>query len=289
MTEVRHAVRGGLGFTLAAVVIALVCGVWRPRWMRAPVIAVLMVCGLGAMGAGEYLREFLRKPWAVQQVVYANDVRAAQVGALQAQGVSQTANFLFTGDTSSPQYGAQLFQLQCGSCHSVDNYRSIKQRADGWDPAFAADILQHLTVMRGTMPPYAGNEADRKALGAYLASLNEPWHFTITDANRLQIGGQVFHSRCGHCHTINGTFRPLRGIFEKQAPADVATLFPALGGMSPDMPDFDAPDDQAQALAYYISQEANRPLKPGEAPVQAPPGATKSQLIRPSKPGQEVR
>jgi mono/diheme cytochrome c family protein len=235
------------------------------------------------MGSAEYLREFLRKPWAVPQVVYANDVRDSQIAAQQSAGVSGSALFLLTGDTSSAAYGENLFQLQCASCHSVKGYRGMDRRVDGWDADFAADILQHLTAMHGTMPPFAGNEADRKALGNYLAGLNPAWHFTVTDANRAEIGQRVFDSRCGHCHSINGKFRPLRGVFEKQTPSQVQDMFPVLGTMNPEMPNFNAPDDQAQALAFYISQEANRPLAPGTAPSQMPTGTTKSQIRGPQQ------
>jgi mono/diheme cytochrome c family protein len=279
---VRHAVRGGAGFTLLALVIALVFGVWKPRWMRAPVVALLVICGLGMIGAGEYLREFVRKPWVINRVVYANDVRAAEVEALQAKGVIQSANFLVAGDTASLAYGENLFQLQCGSCHGASGYRGLKRRVDGWDAEFAADILQHIPMMHGTMPPYAGNEADRKALGSYLASLNPAWQLEITDGNRLQVGERVFDSRCGHCHSINGRFRPLRGIFENQTPAQVQEVFPALGAMSSDMPNFNAPDDQAQALAFYISQEAGKPLLHKPTP-EMPTGSSHSRLLVPAQ------
>jgi mono/diheme cytochrome c family protein/cytochrome bd-type quinol oxidase subunit 1 len=289
LTGVRHGVRGGLGFTLAALAIALVCGVWQPRWMKPPVVAVLVVCGLGMIGAGEYLREFVRKPWVINQVIYANDLRASQIESLQAEGVSHTAKFLLTDDKASAAYGKSLFHVQCGSCHAEDGYRSMRRRVDGWDADFAADILQHLPIMHGTMPPYAGNEEDRKALGSYLAGLNPPWHLNITDANRLEMGEKVFDSRCGHCHTVNGTYRPLRGVFDKQTPSQVQDMFPALGSMSPDMPTADEPDDQAQALAFYISHEANKPLPANPAPAEMPTGSTKSQLMRPAGPLQEVR
>ncbi len=90
--------------------------------------------------------------------------------------------------------------------------------------------------------------------------MNPPWRFNITDGNRLEIGEKVFASRCGHCHTVNGKFRPLRGVFENQTPSQVQEMFPALGAMSSDMPNFNAPDDQAQALAFYISHEASKPI-----------------------------
>jgi mono/diheme cytochrome c family protein len=241
------------------------------------------------IGAGEYLREFVRKPWVVNQVVYANDLRASEVEMFQSKGVSHTARFLLTDDPASAAYGENLFQMQCGSCHAAHGYRGMNRRVDGWDAEFAADILQHIQVMHGIMPPYAGNEEDRKALGSYLAGLNPPWKFNITDANRLEIGQKVFDSRCGHCHTVNGKFRPLRGIFEKQTPSQVQDMFPVLGSMSTDMPNFNAPDDQAQALAFYISHEANQPMPATKSPSEMPTGSTKSQLMRPAEPRQEVR
>ena len=115
LTGVRHAVRGGIGFTLAALVIALVCGLLQPRWMKPPVVAVLLVCGLGMIGAGEYLREFLRKPWVIDQVVYANDMRVSQIEALQAKGVSHTANF--TADRRHGEPG--VWKDICSTCNAA--------------------------------------------------------------------------------------------------------------------------------------------------------------------------
>ncbi len=74
------------------------------------------------------------------------------------------------------------------------------------------------------------------------------------------MGKKVFDSRCGHCHTVNGSFRPLRGTFEKATAAQVQEVFPALSAMSSNMPDFNAPADQADALGFYIAHEANLPL-----------------------------
>ena len=286
---VTHAVRGGVGFVVAAVALALIFGVWQPRLLRAPVVAVLIVCGLGAIGAGEYLREFLRKPWVVNSVVYANDVRAAEVEGLQQKGIAKSANFLLTDDTASVEYGRNVFQLQCGSCHAATGYRGMTKKVDGWDAAFAADILQHIHMLRGTMPPFAGDETDRKALGKYLASLNAEWHFTITDANRLEIGKKVFDARCGHCHTVNGNFRPLRGTFEKATAPQVMEVFPALGAMSSNMPEFNAPADQADALAFYIAHEANLPLAHPLTPQAPPTGVGHSALRLPANPRKEVR
>ena len=288
VTSVTHALRGGVGFSLLALVLALVCGAWKPEWMRPPVVVVLVLCGIGMVGAGEYLREYLRKPWAVNTLVYANDVRAGEVAAITANGVLKTAKFLPHADATSPAYGRDLFVLQCGACHGAEGYRSMTRRVDGWDAAFAADILQHIHVLRGTMPPFAGDEQDRKALGKYLAGLNPEWHLTITAANKLEMGKKVFDSRCGHCHTVNGSFRPLRGTFENATAAQVAEVFPALGAMSSNMPEFNAPAEQAEALSFYIAHEANLPLTVKPGPTEMPTGTNHSRMRSPARPGESA-
>jgi mono/diheme cytochrome c family protein len=294
LLAVRHGVNGGLAFGAIALALVAIFGLLQPRWMRLPVVVVLVLCGLGMIGSGEYLREFARKPWVINHVVYANDLPAAQVEGYQQAGVAKDANFLIATDPSSAEYGYDLFQMQCGACHSIDGYRGLKVRTEGWDAEFATNVLAHLTVMRGTMPPFAGNEADRRALGKFLAGLNQPWHFTITDDNRMDVGAKVFRARCGSCHTINGKFRPLRGVFENQTPSQVAEMFPVLGVMNPEMPDFTAPEDQAEALAFYISIEASKPLPISKAAAETAPGSTQSQMIPPAglasaAAGQEVR
>ncbi len=266
--------RGGIACMAFVVLLTLVFALWRPGWMRTPVMALLVLCALAAMGAGEYLREFARKPWAVSGYIYANDIPVARVEAISASGVRQSANFLPGDDHSGVQYGRDLFVLECSACHSVRGYRGIASRVVGWDVDFAADMLSHIHMMRAPMPRFAGNAEDRAALGAYLASLNPPLNFgAITVANRLQVGRQVFDVRCGHCHSINGGYRPLRGAFEKSTPDQVMGMFPVLDTMSENMPKFTAPEDQVQALAEYIAHEANLPLQPTEKSDDVrPPG-----------------
>lgn len=255
-----HGVRGGAGFVAIIVVLTLTFAIWKPRALRAPVTALIVISCLGVMGASEYMREWVRKPWVIQSYVYANDIRLSSVDTLVADGASKHANFLAV-DATAPSYGRDLFVLECGVCHSVNGYRGINSRVKGWDAEFAKEMLAHIEMTKGPMPRFGGNEQDRAALGAYLASLNPPVQFpAITAANQVEIGEQVFETRCGHCHSVNGKVRPLRGVFEKMAVADVEQVFPMLDTMSPNMPKFTAPPEQSKALAAYIAAEANKPI-----------------------------
>lgn len=257
---ITHGIRGGIGFAVLIVLVTLVCAIWKPRWMRAPAIAAILVFALGTMGAAEYMREFVRKPWVVNGFIYANDTRPATLEQVRADGLLKSAKFLTVEDPNSMEYGREVFVLQCGSCHTVDGYRGIRSRVRGWDAEFAANMAAHLEVTRGTMPPFAGDEQDRAALGRYLASLNSPVQHTVTEQNKTEVGQQVFQTRCGSCHTVNGAFRPLRGAFQGSQPEQVQEILPMLDSMSTNMPKFTGTDDEAKALSSYISTEANRPI-----------------------------
>jgi mono/diheme cytochrome c family protein len=128
----------------------------------------------------------------------------------------------------------------------------MRPRVRGWDAPFAADMLAHLEVTRGTMPRFAGNEQDRAALGRSLASLN-PAPALNASANEAAGGWQVFETRCGSCHTIDGPFRPLKNALRGAAAEQIEALLPVLDSMSPNMPRFSAPDSQAHALAAYMA------------------------------------
>jgi mono/diheme cytochrome c family protein len=99
------------------------------------------------------------------------------------------------------------------------------------------------------MPRFAGDEQDRAALGRYLASLNPP----IAAGKGPPNGRQVFETRCGSCHTVNGRFRPLSNALAGAAPEQIEAVLPVLDSMSPDMPPFSAPADQGHALAAYLA------------------------------------
>jgi mono/diheme cytochrome c family protein len=250
----QHVARGGIAFAALAMLGALVFGVWKPRWMRLPQIVILLMLGFGVIASFEYLRELVRKPWAINDYIYANDVRAEAVERYREAGMLKAAKFLLSEDPNSAAYGNNLFLIQCARCHSIDGERAMRPRVRGWDAQFASDMLPHLEVTRGTMPRFAGNEQDRAALGRYLASLNPA--FTPV------AGQQVFQTRCGSCHTIDGSFRPLKNALRGAAAEQIEALLPVLDSMSPNMPRFSAPDSQARALAGYMAHAlADQPTK----------------------------
>lgn len=252
----QHPVRMGILSAVLLLILGFVFALWKPRAMTKPMIAFLVIMAFSLMASGEYLREFVRKPWVVNGVIYANGLRVTDIARFQQQGYAKEAKFTSTDNPNSLAYGRDLFVAQCGSCHTEHGYRSMSTRVKGWDATFASNMLAHLQMLRGTMPPFAGNEADRAALGKYLASLTTPANYVnVTD--RAAAGKKSFDIRCGHCHTINGTVRPLNSAFTGSTPDQVMGMFPVLDSMSPNMPPFTGSPEEAQLLSEYIAQAAN--------------------------------
>jgi mono/diheme cytochrome c family protein len=249
---IRHGILGGTICAGVALLLALVFALLRPKWMNPVIVAVLLLAGIMVMGAGEYVREFSRYPYVINSYIYANDIRVGQVEAIAANGVARTSPWI-EGSTDSQHagtyaYGQQLFAMECGSCHSVAGYRKMSKFTRGWDAKFGSEILLHLPVVRETMPPFAGDERDRAALGSYLASLAPA---TASGANEKELGKQVFAIHCSLCHTVGGPRRPLD--LNGTDPHDIVGMLSGLGDIDPNMPPFTGTDAEGHALAVYLS------------------------------------
>jgi mono/diheme cytochrome c family protein len=244
---VNHTVRLGVFCAAFAVITTAVFAFWKPQLLNRAVVALLLIAGLGVMGAGEYLREFVRKPYVINGYLYANDLRVANAASVTATGLK--SNWLNADPGDLLAHGKNVFVMQCGSCHSLDGYRALRPRVRAWDAAFAKEITAHIELTRGAMPPFAGNEHDRAALGEFLGSLN-PATVPVKDEHDLDGGRQVFETRCAMCHTLRGKRRPLD--FAGMDIDTVDGMIVALDSMSPNMPPFIGSDQQRRALANYL-------------------------------------
>jgi cytochrome bd-type quinol oxidase subunit 1 len=249
IVAVRHAADAAALLAALALVLALVFALWKPRWMNPLITAVLLACGLVVMGSGEYIREVSRKPWSIGGYIYANDVRAADVARITASGAAAASPWIAVAGDAPLARGHALFAAQCGNCHSRDGYRAIRTRVRGWDAVFAREMLLHLTLIRGPMPEFAGNQDDRAALGQYLAAVAAP---RSPAASPAELGRQAFAMRCALCHTIGGQRRPLP--LAGMEPDAIAEMVGSLSDLSSDMPPFTGGDAEKRALAEFLAQ-----------------------------------
>ena len=169
---------------------------------------LVALVALGAMGSFEFVRESVRKPYVISNYLYANSLYVDAMpgdGGFSVDEVSD-AGVLHIGEMDR-QPRADAGQPGCGgrarssawsaqSCHTANAYRGLKQyiALRQWDQNKIQAMLGGLDFMHnGVMPPFAGTDAERGALAAYLSSI-EP--ISAQAATAATDGRTIFEQNC---------------------------------------------------------------------------------------------
>ncbi|PKN07214.1 MAG: hypothetical protein CVU73_13210 [Deltaproteobacteria bacterium HGW-Deltaproteobacteria-8] len=159
-------------FGAAAAIGALLLAVRLPRAVRFPLALCVLLTGWGLIGSFEFVREAARKPYLIYGHTYSNGI---QVGADKAVGEAgylaqaKWARIKSVTPENRLAAGAELFQHQCASCHSIGGpMNDIKPWAATLTADGLAGLLEALNLANPAMPPFVGNKAEREALAAYL-------------------------------------------------------------------------------------------------------------------------
>jgi len=260
-----------LGATFILALVALV----KPRAMRLSFSLLIALLALDAMGSFEFVREAVRKPYVISKYLYANSLYAAKmpgdggfsIEEVNATGILKAAKWIShrdLGKGDSAAVGREIFRVECESCHTVDSYRAVRRylALRQWDSNTLQAMLGGLDLMHnGVMPPFAGTDAERAALAAYLNTLRP----TLADAAASASDGQkIFDQNCSMCH------RPKTGepLF-KELPHDPNAAVKALGdltGLFPAMPDLKLSEPQRVALVNWINPRQGTPSSANSVP-----------------------
>lgn len=122
----------------------------------------------------EIVRENIRKPYVIYNYMYANGVLKSEVEKYKKEGMLKSSPFSTVKEVTEDnkiQAGEELFRMQCIVCHSIDGVRrsrAMTVRTEGWSEEALAQFIPHLNEVHPVMPPFAGNEAEVKALAAYI-------------------------------------------------------------------------------------------------------------------------
>ncbi|HHY96368.1 MAG TPA: hypothetical protein GX513_15385 [Firmicutes bacterium] len=150
-------------------------GPWRqPRSATALLVVVFLLLGFVATGTTEWVREAGRKPYVIYGYLYSNGIFAGEEHRFDT-GILPAARWARVKDVQAADSlaaGEEVFRIQCSSCHTVAGYNGVKPLVASWDAQYADDQLQRLSTLKPWMPPFAGSEAERRALALWLESLN---------------------------------------------------------------------------------------------------------------------
>jgi mono/diheme cytochrome c family protein len=169
----------------------------NPGWLSPGFAGSLCLFGIAAFSTGEFIREAVRKPFVVYNVVLANQILPEEVQKLQAEGylnggtwtkqyVKDTypaviVNGRINGDAlldlpheDRVALGKVIFQYHCNDCHaSVLGYSAVAPLLRGRSREMIRSTIQHLDGIL-FMPPWCGTLQESELITDYLMSIVQP-------------------------------------------------------------------------------------------------------------------
>jgi mono/diheme cytochrome c family protein len=181
------------------VFLGLYFGPYRhPNWLSPGFASMLLVFGFGAVSTGEFIREAVRKPYVVYNVVLANQILPEEIPTLEKTGFLEggtwtrahvaaayprvlvngridSASLLTLPRADQLALGRVLFQYHCNDCHAEQSgYSAAAPLVRGRSPEALADMILHFRQTHFYMPPWSGTPEEAQLLGEYLAEIAPP-------------------------------------------------------------------------------------------------------------------
>lgn len=165
-------------------------------WLSPGFAASMLMLGVSAIALGEFVREAVRKPYIIYNVVLGNQIEPKEVAQLQETGYlnggtwtrayiaekyPQAINqdkkidgkkLLALPPEDRVAVGRVLFQYHCNDCHAAEHgYSAAAPLLQGRSRSFILDGILHLETTRINMPPWCGTPQEAELLADYLATI----------------------------------------------------------------------------------------------------------------------
>jgi hypothetical protein len=153
----------------------IVMAIRQPARLSRTLAAIMLVIGLLNLGAFEFIREGGRKPYVIEQYLYANSLRPDRVDEVTARGILTAARWAThreITETNRLAAGREVYDLLCLSCHALDGpMKDIRTRTAKLVPGELELIISTMGRVRSYMPPFVGTEEEKQALVAFIKTL----------------------------------------------------------------------------------------------------------------------
>ncbi len=190
----------GIIFGVTVAVFALMyIGPYRnPSWLSPGFAILFLAMGFIAVGTGEFVREAVRKPYVVANVVLSNQVLPAEIPGLKQVGLLDGGRWthalvaseypqVMRGDAINEKallalperdrlrLGEVLFQYGCSDCHAARyGYSAIGPMITGQTRDMVLETVLHPEKKRVSMPPFPGTAEEASLLTDYLLTTAQP-------------------------------------------------------------------------------------------------------------------
>ncbi|MDD3469140.1 MAG: cytochrome ubiquinol oxidase subunit I [Thermoguttaceae bacterium] len=195
-----------VAMSIILVLLVFLGPVFRPKWVTPPTAIAMALIGVIVLSSGEFIREAVRKPYIIYNVVFSNQVFPNEVVKLQTEGYLEngigTKQFVTSyaekngldlltdgridsaklkalpaddpsGDTAPrAAIGESIFMHHCNDCHVKNlGYSAIGPLTTGWSHDKLLETIHTLHETKFTMPPWCGTDAEAELLADYLVTI----------------------------------------------------------------------------------------------------------------------
>jgi mono/diheme cytochrome c family protein len=220
-------------------------GLVFPKMQHAAVAVVTLAAALGWFGSFEWFRESIRKPFIISGYMYGNGLTVAQAASMQNAGLLSAMPYRTGND------GADLFRRACGNCHTLRGYNGLNRVFAGTDRQFIASMAKTTILLKGNMPPFAGNTTEADAIGRYLEENLDRQRTELAGLTGAVLGRKVYEVRCGACH-ITGKSGDKTASLTGLSEDDYRNILENASDLGAGMPAFTAGQAERDALIAYF-------------------------------------
>ena len=182
-----------------AVFVMLYLGPYRhPGWLSPGFAILFFAFGVAAITTGEYIREAVRKPYIIYNVVLGHQVLVDEVPWLRQSGFLEggtwtrafvahhypqvmngkeidESRLLQLPEADQRKLGEVLFQYHCNDCHAqTRGFSAVGQLMRGWTPEMVRTVVEQPEKVHFFMPPWSGTPEEAELLTKYLLRIAEP-------------------------------------------------------------------------------------------------------------------
>jgi mono/diheme cytochrome c family protein/cytochrome bd-type quinol oxidase subunit 1 len=171
------------------------------------------------------------------------------------------------------EVGRLVFKLECTACHTERGHLGVarlvrgksvaavtavldataKPVTTGGQPASWSDPgIRVATWLGRRMPPFAGTEAEKRALAIHLARLGGDEGAGLEAPAPVGDGAEVFEQHCAACHGPDSPW-PMTDRLRGRSAGDFYEIVGRLPQVREEMPPFTGSEDERRALARYLA------------------------------------
>ncbi|MEN8190380.1 MAG: hypothetical protein ABFS19_11075 [Thermodesulfobacteriota bacterium] len=172
----------------------LIMAIVRPQSVVRPVAWLLVVCGFLYMGCFEFIREGGRRPYIIWDHMYSTSILKSELSDYQKNGFLKSARWVKNKELTLDNRmaaGKEMYTLLCLPCHSEGGVlNDILPQAEKYTVEGMDSFLAGVGDANKYMPPFAGNEEERRVLAEYLTTTLTP--------DRSRIIGEIKKEKVAH-------------------------------------------------------------------------------------------